>query len=59
MANKIDDNERPDLGQSVPLGDTGDGETGVSENEQGISNRLGDRDTAELMKDEDDTDGNV
>jgi len=59
MGDRISDDERPNLGQSVPLGDTGDGDTGVPDNEQGISNRAGDRDTDELMKDEDDTDGNV
>jgi len=29
--------------KSEPLGDTGDGDTGVPENEQGISNRAGDQ----------------
>ena len=29
--------------EGLPLGDTGDGVTGVPEDEQGISNRLGDR----------------
>jgi hypothetical protein len=41
---KIRAEERPKQGQSVPLGDTGDGETGVPPDEQGISNREGDRD---------------
>lgn len=59
MAKHIPDSERPNLGQSIPLGDTGDGDTGVPDNEQGISNRAGDQDKDELMKDEDDTDGNV
>ena len=40
---KIRNEERPKQGQSVPLGDTGDGETGVPADEQGISNREGDR----------------
>ena len=30
--------------KSEPLGDTGDGNTGVREGEQGISNRAGDKD---------------
>ena len=30
--------------KAQPLGDTGDGETGVPDSEQGISNRAGDRD---------------
>jgi hypothetical protein len=29
--------------KAEPLGDTGDGDTGVPEDEQGISNRAGDR----------------
>jgi hypothetical protein len=29
--------------KAEPLGDTGDGETGVPESEQGISNRAGDK----------------
>jgi hypothetical protein len=29
--------------RAEPLGDTGDGDTGVPENEQGISNRAGDQ----------------
>ena len=36
--------ERAKRGQSVPLGDTGDGDTGVPDDEQGISNRPGDED---------------
>ncbi len=40
---KIRTDERPKQGQSVPLGDTGDGNTGVQANEQGISNRKGDK----------------
>lgn len=46
MANKkerIPDEHRPLLGQSVPLGDTGSGQTGVPAGEQGVSNRPGDR----------------
>jgi hypothetical protein len=45
---KIRAEERPKQGQSVPLGDTGDGETGVPANEQGISNRPGDKDEAPM-----------
>jgi hypothetical protein len=41
--NPIPDDERPLHGQSLPLGDTGDGNTGVPSGEQGISNRPGDR----------------
>jgi hypothetical protein len=41
---KIRAEERPKQGQSGPLGDTGEGETGVASDEQGISNREGDRD---------------
>jgi hypothetical protein len=36
--------DRRKSGQSVPPGDTGDGDTGVPEDEQGISNRPGDKD---------------
>lgn len=43
------DNEK-----SEPLGDTGDGDTGVPENEQGISNRAGDQ--AEDDEEEEDDD---
>jgi hypothetical protein len=32
-----------DAERAEPLGDTGDGDTGVSEDEQGISNRAGDK----------------
>jgi hypothetical protein len=39
----IPDEHRPFHGQSLPLGDTGDGNTGVLSDEQGISNRPGDR----------------
>jgi hypothetical protein len=35
--------DRRKSGQSVPLGDTGDGDSGVPEDEQGISNRPGDK----------------
>ena len=35
---------RASQGQSIPKGDTGDGATGVPAQEQGISNRPGDRD---------------
>jgi len=63
MAKNMPENERPKYGQSIPLGDTGtgDGGGGVRPDTQGISNREGDRDqdTDDLMKDEDDTDGNV
>jgi hypothetical protein len=41
--NPIPDEQRPFHGQSLPLGDTGDGNTGVPSGEQGISNRPGDR----------------
>jgi hypothetical protein len=35
--------DRVSQGQSIARGDTGDGVTGVPEEEQGISNRPGDR----------------
>ena len=35
--------ERVKRGQSAPFGDTGEGDTGVAADEQGISNRPGDR----------------
>lgn len=41
--NSIPDEQRPLRSQSLPLGDTGDGNTGVPSGEQGISNRRGDR----------------
>ena len=47
---KIRNEERPKQGQSVPLGDTGDGETGVPADEQGISNREGDQDKGASRK---------
>jgi hypothetical protein len=37
--------ERVRRGQSVALGDTGDGHAGVPSDEQGISNRPGDKDS--------------
>ena len=37
--------ERMRRGQSVALGDTGDGHAGVPSDEQGISNRPGDKDS--------------
>ena len=40
--NSIPDEQRPFHGQSLPLGDTGDGDAGVPSDEQGISNRPGD-----------------
>jgi hypothetical protein len=40
--------DRRKSGQSVPLGDTGEGDTGVPDNEQGISKRPGDKDDAPL-----------
>ena len=41
--NAIPAEQRPLLGQSLPLGDTGDGNTGVPSGEQRISNRPGDQ----------------
>jgi hypothetical protein len=58
LANKrvrISDEQRPMLGQSFPLGDTGSGQTGVPAGEQGISNRPGDH-AVELAGDEDEDD---
>ena len=40
------DKDRVAMGQSIPRGDTGDGKTGVPADEQGISNRPGDREPA-------------
>jgi len=59
MGRNIPDSDRPNLGQSTPPGDTGEGDTGVPKREAGVSNRPTERNTDELMKDEDDTDGNV
>lgn len=42
--------ERLQRGQSLPLGDTGDGDTGVPANEQGISNRVGDQGEADAAE---------
>ena len=42
--------------KATPLGDTGDGETGVPEGEQGISNRPGDTDDPEADELDDDFD---
>ena len=36
--------DRRKAGQGLPLGDTGDGNTGVPDDQQGISNRPGDQD---------------
>ena len=50
-----------DAEKAEPLGDTGDGDTGVPEDEQGISNRAGDRadneDDEEFEEDADELDG--
>jgi hypothetical protein len=43
--------ERVNMGQSVARGDTGNGNTGVPEFEQGISNRPGDADGADQLDD--------
>jgi hypothetical protein len=40
--------DRRKSGQSVPLGDTGEGDTGVPDDEHGISNRPSDKDDAPL-----------
>jgi len=50
----IDDRRK--TGQSVPLGDTGDGDTGVPDDQQGISNRPGDQDDEDLDDDDVDVD---
>jgi hypothetical protein len=58
LANKrerISDEQRPMLGQSFALGDTGSGQTGVPAGEQAISNRPGDH-AVELAGDEDEDD---
>lgn len=62
MANKrapISDEQRASLGQNVPLGDIGDGQTGVPEDEQGISNRPGDLDDDDDDDDDDEDEGEV
>ena len=62
---QISDDERPTLAQGFPLGDTGDGITGVPATQQGISNRSGghasgvaaqEEDGEELVAEEDDVD---
>lgn len=49
-----------DAERAKPLGDTGDGDTGVPESEQGISNRAGDKaedtDADEFEEDSDEID---
>lgn len=40
----MDEQTKPQTPVGEPLGDTGDGDTGVPEFEQGISNRPGDKD---------------
>jgi hypothetical protein len=40
--------DRRKTGQGVPLGDIGDGDTGVPDDEQEISNRRGDNDAMPL-----------
>ena len=40
---KETDTTNLDAERAEPLGDTGDGDTGVPESEQGISNRAGDK----------------
>jgi hypothetical protein len=55
---RIPDEQRPAVGQSVPLGDTGDGDTGVPAREQGISNRPGDR-AGEIIAEENENDDEV
>ena len=42
---------KPETPEGRPLGDTGDGETGVAELEQGISNRPGDKAESETKDD--------
>jgi hypothetical protein len=39
----MNDQTKPETPVGGPLGDTGDGQTGVPDDEQGISNRPGDR----------------
>jgi len=40
---KETDTTNLDAERAEPLGDTGDGDTGIPEDEQGISNRAGDK----------------
>jgi hypothetical protein len=57
LANKteqIPDEQRSAFGQSVALGDTGDGDTGVPAGEQGISNRPADHAQEVAAQEEDD-----
>jgi len=56
----VTEKDRVAMGQSIAKGDTGDGKTGVRPNEQGMSNRPGDRapasDGEEIPELEDDDD---
>jgi hypothetical protein len=52
MKNPIPEEQRPFHGQSLPLGHTGDGSTGVPSDEQGISNRPGDQADAISVQEE-------
>ena len=48
---------KPETPAGQPLGDTGDGNTGVPDDEQGMSNRPGDRDDS--RREEADDEGNA
>ena len=48
--------DRRKAGQGLPLGDTGDGNTGVPDDRQGISNRPGDQDDDDMNDDDLDVD---
>ena len=47
------DRTRPETPVGQPLGDTGDGDTGVPEFEQGMSNRPGDKAVSDTLDDAD------
>lgn len=48
--------DRRKTGQGVPFEDTGDGDTGVPDDQQGISNRPGDQDGEDVGDDDLDAD---
>jgi hypothetical protein len=51
--------DRRKAGQGLPLGGTGDGNTGVPDDQQGISNRPGDQDNEDVDDDDLDVDPDV
>jgi hypothetical protein len=55
--NPIPDEQRSFHSQSLPFGDTGDGNTGVPSGEQGISNRPGDQPDGMRLQEDESPDG--